>query len=68
VNEFVFAVNVMLSKIVEDPDRWPSFADVRRCVLKRFPYNVLFRFNDEQIEIVAIAHHKRRPGYWSRRR
>lgn len=44
-----------------------SFAPARRFLLKRFPYEVIFRIYPEVILIVAIAHVKRRPGYWRRR-
>jgi toxin ParE1/3/4 len=67
-DEFVLAVNAAIAKIVDAPARWPRFAGASRYVLKRFPYNLIFRFDDEQIEIVAIAHHSRRPTYWKRRR
>ena len=31
------------------------------------PYSVIFRIKIDTIEIIAIAHAKRRPGYWRRR-
>jgi hypothetical protein len=33
-------------------------------VLRRFPYLIVFREGMEGIEIVAVAHGRRRPGYW----
>ena len=39
----------------------------KRIVLKRFPYDIVIRESPEEIIIVAIAHHSRRPGYWRRR-
>jgi plasmid stabilization system protein ParE len=51
--------------IVESPDRWPYLrSDVRRYVLRRFPYSLLYRQVQDSIQIIAVAHHKRRPGYW----
>ena len=38
--------------------------DIRIARLKRFPFNVLFRQRDELIQILAVAHQRRRPGYW----
>jgi toxin ParE1/3/4 len=46
---------------------WPGRDDVRRRVLRRFPYSVVFLVREEVVVVVAIAHHKRRPGYWLRR-
>jgi hypothetical protein len=40
----------------------------RRYILHRFPYGIIYRLlGDDVLEILAIAHHKRRPGYWGRR-
>jgi plasmid stabilization system protein ParE len=41
---------------------------IRRLVLPRFPNSLLYRVvGDEQIRILAVAHHKHRPQYWSNR-
>jgi len=39
----------------------------RRMPVERFPYQVVYHVSDEEIVIVAIAHSKRRPGYWTSR-
>lgn len=42
---------------------------VRRCVVHRFPYSVLFRIvGDEAVRILAIRHHRRRPSFGAKRR
>jgi len=33
----------------------------------RFPYHVVYRLEDDEIVILAIAHMKRRPGFWKHR-
>lgn len=38
--------------------------DYRRCVTKRFPYLIFYRETDDDIRVIAIAHSKRKPGYW----
>ncbi len=40
---------------------------IRRRVLHRFPYNVLYAIEKDTIVIVAVAHQKRRPSYWKAR-
>jgi plasmid stabilization system protein ParE len=48
----------------------PSAAGTRgakRLVLKRFPYDLIVRESSEQLIVVAVAHHSRRPGYWQKR-
>ena len=39
----------------------------RRLLVPRFPYQVVYRLRPDEIVIVAIAHLKRRPGYWKTR-
>jgi plasmid stabilization system protein ParE len=39
----------------------------RRVLVPRFPYQVVYRLMSTEIVIVAVAHLKRRPGYWRRR-
>lgn len=40
---------------------------VRRKVLKRFPFNIMYSVKPDTIRILAIANQKRRPFYWSGR-
>ena len=40
---------------------------VRRVPLRRFPYFVIYRERPQDIQLVAIAHTSRRPGYWRSR-
>ena len=41
---------------------------VRRLVLPKFPYSLLYRvLASDQIRILAVAHHRRRPQYWVNR-
>lgn len=39
----------------------------RRVLVSRFPYQVVYRLRPDEIVIVAVAHLKRRPGYWKSR-
>ena len=40
---------------------------VRRKLVKRFPYLVIFIELEESVRVIAVAHAARRPGYWRRR-
>lgn len=40
----------------------------RRLLLRRFPYKVIYRVLDDYLLVVALAHHRRKEGYWRRRR
>lgn len=39
----------------------------RRFILKRFPYQLIYRVEGDGIRIYAVAHHKRKPRYWRKR-
>lgn len=54
-----------LERITAEPERWPQhLAGTRRLILDRFPYLVIYQVGESSIRIVAIAHARRRPGYW----
>jgi plasmid stabilization system protein ParE len=40
---------------------------IRKTVLRVFPYSLLYTIESERFFILAVAHHRRRPGYWSSR-
>jgi len=65
---FVFELRSVLERIQQAPRQFPMLAfNSRRVVLSRFPYLVVFRETTSDIEVVAVAHGRRRPGYWRRR-
>lgn len=41
---------------------------VRRKLLRRFPYSIMYSVVDDTVRVLAIANQKRRPFYWRRRR
>jgi hypothetical protein len=43
------------------------FGNFRRLLLRKYPYFVVFRELPRRIQILAVAHAKRRPGYWRAR-
>ena len=54
--------------IVELPDAWPKFqVSFRRFLLSKFPFSVIYSFNQKTIFVVAVMHNSRRPGYWDER-
>ena len=40
---------------------------IRASVARTFPYSVIYRERGDEIVILAVAHHRRRPGYWKTR-
>lgn len=65
---FIEEVDRAMDHVTASPKRWPRGEhDTRKFVLQRFPYAIVYREKDEVIQIVAVAHGRRRPGYWKKR-
>ena len=63
--ELMAVVDEALERVVDAPLSMSLWREPwRRCTLRRFPYVIFFSFVDEVVEVAAIAHAKRRPGYW----
>lgn len=61
-------VEIILSLIGEHPELGsPYESGTRRLLLRHFPYSIVYLVAEEQVTIVAIAHQRRRPGYWRER-
>lgn len=68
--EFYDAVVETTDRIEAHPEiGTPASPDqrTRRVLVQRFPYQVIYRLLPDEIVIIAIAHLKRRPGYWKER-
>lgn len=63
---YLAEVVAALEYIREAPHRFPVARPpaLRRLGLKRFPFTILFREVAGTIQVVAIAPHRKRPGYW----
>ena len=47
---------------------WPEDEDgTRRYHLRHFPYTVMYEVLDSNVTVFAVAHQRRRPGYWQDR-
>ena len=66
---FIEEIDNAITSILNTPRRWPVFElDCRRCPLFRFPYSIVYREKSgDVVEILAVAHGRRRPGYWRER-
>lgn len=66
--QFLTNLDIAIGRIHGSPERWPRvFGDYRRFILPKFPFSVVYRIHGNEIEVIAIAHHRRRPGYWIER-
>lgn len=68
--ELLAEVQAAVSRIRQHPQIGSPHkaTDYRKCLVKRFPYAIYYRNLQDRIWIAAVAHAKRRPGYWSRRK
>ena len=71
--EFFDAVDAAIGQILELPrsgfpvPSTPADVAVRRMAVTRFPYHVIYLETTADIRILAIAHDRRKPGYWKTR-
>ena len=68
--KFVLCVDEALQQIGESPAGFPIWEHDRRFrkfVLQRFPYIVFYRETVDRVEVIAVAHGARAPGYWRKR-
>lgn len=57
-----------IERLLEYPELGaPMDADLRRLMLTRFPYFLIYSFTSDLLRVVAVAHARRRPGYWRSR-
>ena len=66
---FVEAVRTATHRVRERPAIYREIEpEVRQCRIVSFPYGIIFQETEGQIEILAVMHLHRKPGYWQERR
>lgn len=62
-------VTAAVERIQGAPLAWPPLgADRRHCLLTHFPYSVVYRTDGQELHVVAVVHHRRRPAIRQSRR
>ena len=62
---FKSAIKTALQLIARHPEAWAiERGEIRKCLLHKFPYKVLYSIEPDHIFIIAIAHQHREPDYW----
>jgi plasmid stabilization system protein ParE len=65
---FRVAIETAVQLISESPFMYRSLkAPFRRYLLPKFPYSIIYSIEPDHIHIIAVAHNKRKPGYWLNR-
>lgn len=65
---FETAFECALDSIAANPEVHPLCDDRHRfCLLRRYPYSIIYRRDEDEIRVVALAHSRRLSGFWSNR-
>ena len=65
---FLREFDAAISKIQATPDRWALVEeDIRRYLMRRFPYAIYYRHEEDCLRILVVKHHSRHPDYWKYR-
>ncbi len=66
--DFATEVYSAIQRITVCPKGWAVVENgIRRCLIKRFPYGVIYSERGNKICILAVMHLRRNPGYWKNR-
>ncbi|WP_353931165.1 type II toxin-antitoxin system RelE/ParE family toxin [Okeanomitos corallinicola TIOX110] len=67
-DEFLECVDNMLNRICQMPESYAVvYLDVRRTVVRRFPYAIYYRIVSSRVIVTAIFHSRRDPKSWQTR-
>ncbi|MDI6753133.1 MAG: type II toxin-antitoxin system RelE/ParE family toxin [Thermodesulfobacteriota bacterium] len=67
--DFSIEVHAAIQIIINYPTAWPIIdEDVRRCLVNRFPYAIIYSIEQDGIFILAVMRMRRHPDYWRNRR
>lgn len=64
--EYLNRFEAEMAQVCRAPRRYPieGEPDVRRKRMEKFPFTILYRESAGTVQILAVAHHRRRPNYW----
>ena len=66
--DFALTVQRTYERLLEFPDAGAPFGRrLRRALVPKFPYGLLYRVEPDRIYVIAVMHLHRRPGYWRSR-
>ncbi len=67
--EFLRAVDACFSSLQRTPMAWPAtYKDMRRSLLRKFPYGIFYIIEADRVMILACFHARRDPKQWQDRR
>lgn len=64
-DHLLYQIDLGLQQIALQPSAWPTYAGAyRHYIIQQFPYAIIYHELPNKIEVLAFAHHKRKPLYW----
>jgi len=58
-------VRKAVERVIEYPEAWSiERGEIRKYVLHKFPYKLLYSIEEDHVFIIAVAHQHRKPDYW----
>ena len=67
-DDFLEQVDEALDRVCQMPESYPAvYRDVRRAVIRRFPYTIHYRIVSSRVVVTAIFHGRRNPKAWQTR-
>jgi plasmid stabilization system protein ParE len=68
--EFLDEIDRAVDAIQNAPTVWPWYDEqhhVRRFLVHRFPYAIIYRVTSSVVQIIGVMHLRRHPDYWKER-
>lgn len=66
-DQFYAAFKRSLAQAVARPESYPARDKLRRVNFQRFPYHFLFRLAGDEVRVLVVRHHRRRPSLGTQR-
>ena len=66
--DFITTIQRTYERLLESPASGPPFGRrLRRLLVPKFPFGLLYRVEPDRIYVIAVMHLHRQPGYWRSR-
>jgi plasmid stabilization system protein ParE len=63
--DLISAIQESTQRIIQFPKSGPiERANIRKSLVRGFPFTILYELHQDQIFIAAVMHQHRKPGYW----
>lgn len=67
-DDFVYSVEKVFDRLTQTPELYAKvFGDLRLALVRRFPYAVIYRVDEDQVTVLAVYHTHRDPRGWQER-